>query len=89
MQLIQFGFSLDFNRACDLVNDEGNHKSYVDYPCDVEAYIAEKKHYDAILGPFDAKSIPGSHDSPFMTRAKSNSDRHRVIIDLSWPLGHQ
>ena len=33
------------------------------------------------------KTIEGGHSSPFMTRAKPNSDRRRVIIDLSWPLG--
>ena len=86
MQLIQFGFPLSFNRACDLVNEIGNHKSAVDYPSDIDAYIAEEKQYDAILGPFDVKPIPNSHSSPFMTREKPNSDRRRVIIDLRWPV---
>ena len=87
LQMIQFDCSLDFNRACDLINETGNHKSAVDHPSDVDTYIAEKKQYDTILSPFDAKPIPESHSSPFMTRAKPNSDRCRVIIDLSCPLG--
>ena len=31
--------------------------------------------------------MPESHGSPFMTRAKPNSDRRMAIIDLCWPLG--
>ena len=87
MQLIQFGFPLNFNRACHLRNEIGNHRSAVDHPSDVDAYIAEEKKYDNILGPYDVKPIVGGHSSPVMTRAKPNSDRRRVIIDLSWPLG--
>ena len=87
LQLIRFGFPLDFNRACNITNEPGNHKSAVDYPKDINAYIAEEKQYDAIIGPFNENPIYGGHSSPFMTRAKPNSDRRRVIIDLSWPLG--
>ena len=87
LQLIRFGFPLDFNRACNITNESGNHKSAVDYPMDIDAYIAEEKQYDAIIGPFNENPIYGGHSSPFMTRAKPNSDRRRVIIDLSWPLG--
>ena len=86
-QLIEFGFPLDFNRSCPLKCDRGNHKSALEFPADVDAYIAEELEYGAILGPFDAPPIHMSHSSPFMTRAKPNSDRRRVIIDLSWPLG--
>ena len=87
LQLIRYGCPLDFNRACNIKSESGNHKSAVDYPTDIEAYIAEEQKYDAILGPYKQKPIEVGHSSPFMTRAKPNSDRHRVIIDLSWPLG--
>ena len=80
-------FPLDFNRNCDLKCDKGNHKSALEYPGDVDAYIAEELEYGAILGPFEVPPINANHSSPFMTRAKPNSDRRRVIIDLSWPLG--
>ena len=75
LQLIRFGFPLDFNRACNITNEPGNHKSAVDYPKDIDAYIAEEKEYDAIIGPFNENPICGGHSSPFMTRAKPNSDR--------------
>ena len=81
-ELIQFVFPLDFNRSCPLISEQGNHKS-----ADIEAYIEEELEYGALLGPFDKNPIAEGHCSPFMTRAKPNSDRCRVIVDLSWPLG--
>ena len=86
-ELIEFGFPLDFNRSSPLIHEPGNHKSAVEFPADIEAYIEEEKKYGTLLGPFDNHPIPSGHCSPFMTRAKPNSDRHRIIIDLSWPLG--
>ena len=87
LQLLRFGFPLDFNRNSQLQCEGGNHSSAIQYPKDVEAYIQEETKYGAILGPFKENPIESSHTSPFMTRNKPNSDRRRVIIDLSWPLG--
>ena len=84
---MEFGFPLDFNRNCPLRCDNKNHSSATEYPNDVEAYIKEESDYQAILGPFPKNPIPGGHCSPFMTRSKPNSDRRRVIVDLSWPVG--
>ena len=86
-ELIQFGFPLDFNRSCILNHELGNHKSAVDFSADIEAYIKEEFKYGALLGPFPRHPISAGHCSPFMTRAKPNSDRRRVIVDLSWPPG--
>ena len=87
LHLIQFGFPLDFNRSCPLIHEQGNHKSATEFPSDITAYIEEEKKYNALLGPFHSHPIAAGHCSPFMTRAKPNSDRRRVIVDLSWPIG--
>ena len=84
--LIEFGFPLDFNRNCVLNHEEGNHSSATEFPSDVDAYLQEECSFNVILGPFESNPIPGAHTSPFMTRHKPNSERRRVIIDLSWPL---
>ena len=83
MQLIEFGFPLDFNRNCPLRCEGKNHLSAVDYPSDVDAYIKEETEFNAILGPFHQNPI--EEGAPLMTRHKPNSDRRHVIIDLSWP----
>ena len=87
LQLLQFGFPLDFNRCCPLKHEVGNHSSADEFPSDVDAYIEEECKFGALLGLFDLNPIENAHSSPFMTRHKPNSDRRRVIIDLSWPLG--
>ena len=87
LQLLRFCFPLDFNRNRQLHCDGGNHSSATEYPKDVDAYIQAETSYGAILGPFKENPIKNSHTSPLMTRNKPNSDRCRVIIDLSWPIG--
>ena len=85
MQLLKFGFPLDFNRSSVLRHDNRNHTSALDFPAHVDAYLTEELKYGAILGPYVLNPIPDCHFSPFMTRWKSNSTNRRVIIDLSWP----
>ena len=87
IELIKFGFPLDFNHACDLGKYTGNHSSAVDCPKDIEAYIEEELQNGGLWGPFKSNPIPQGHCSPFMTRSKPNSDRRRIIVDLSWPQG--
>ena len=87
LQLIEFGFPLDFNRNCPLNHETGNHKSAAEFPTDIDACIEEELKYDALLGPFESHPIASGHCSPFMSTVKPNSERRCVIIDLSWPLG--
>ena len=42
LQLIEFGFTLDFNRNCPLRYEDQNHSSAVDYPSDINAYIKKE-----------------------------------------------
>ena len=87
LEFLQFGFPLGFNRQCPLKSDNKNHKSAVEYPKDIDAYLTEEREFGAIIGPFMEHPIENAHFSPFMTRFKPNSSNRRVIIDLSWPKG--
>ena len=87
IHLLEFGFPLDFNRNSYLGKESSNHKSAVEFPQHVDAYLQEEMKFGAILGPFQKHPINDAHFSPFMTRKKSGSDKRRVIIDLSWPKG--
>ena len=87
IHLLEYGFPLDFNRNSHLSSDSNNHKSAVEFPEDVNAYLQEELKFGAILGPFKPHPIDDAHFSPFMTRKESGSDKRRVIIDLSWPKG--
>ena len=85
VQLVEFGFPLDFNRNSVLHYDEKNHSSAIEFPDDIRVYLNEEIKHGAIMGPYDVNPIPNCHVSPFMTREKPNAPTRRVIIDLSWP----
>ena len=83
MQLITYGFPIDFNRD-PLHWEDKNHNLALQFPEHVIAYLQEEIKHGAIMGPSESVSIESRHFSPFMTREKNNSDK-RVIMDLSWP----
>ena len=87
VQLLRFGFPLDFNRWCTLRCENKNHASATHFPKDIDAYLQEEMQHNAIIDPFTKNPIEGPHMSPFMTREKPNAPNQRVIIDLSWPKG--
>ena len=87
VDLITYGFPLDFDRNINLQSVQENHKSALDFPQEIDKYIEMEIKHGALLGPFQELPIH-SHISPLMTRAKQISDKRRTIIDLSWPRGH-
>ena len=86
LDLLEFGFPLDFQRDSILVSTEKNHTSALQNLQHVQAYIEEELSFKAMLGPFDDKPIP-LHVSPLMVRDKQDSSKKRTIMDLSWPKG--
>ena len=85
---LKFGFPLNFpdeKRQC-LINGNTNHSSAIDYADDIEHYLNIEKQHGAIVGPFSEPPFGTlTHTSPFMSRPKLDSEKSRVIIDLSWP----
>ena len=86
--LIKYGFPLDFDPSITLNHEIKNHKSAVDYPQDIQAYLNEEMKFQAILDPFKNSPINNLHVSPLMTRDKRGSKHRRVIVDLSFPQDH-
>ena len=74
IDLVYFGFPLDFNQGSPLQWEGLNHKSATEYPGDIDAYLSEELQFKAIVGPFDQSPCPGGHISPFLTREKPNSE---------------
>ena len=86
IDLLTFGFPLDFDRSVSLHTTLENHKSAQQFPDQVQEYVETEIHHGAILGPF--KDPPFKiHVSPLMTRPKHDSNKRRTILDLSWPKG--
>ena len=51
----------------------------------VDKFIETEVKFKARIGPFQEPPIKGMHISPMLTRPKSDSSEHRVIVDLSFP----
>ena len=82
VDLLEYGFPLDFDRDAPLMSTEENHASAENFASDVKTYISEELKHGAMLGPFVSKPID-LHISPFMTKPESKV--RRTIFDLSWP----
>ena len=84
MDLLHYGFPLDFDRQSPMVHTYNNHTSALTEAEHVRQYVEEEIQHQAIIDLFD--TIPCSlHISPLLTRAKQDSDKKRTIMDLSWP----
>ena len=57
LDLIEFGFPLDFDRSCSLSSSDNGHTSDIRYPSLVEEYLLEELNHNAILGPLDSPSF--------------------------------
>ena len=86
--LIKYGFPLNFNPDITLNHTIINHKSAIDHPQGIQAYLDEEQKFQAIRGPYTASPLENLHVSPLMTRDKPGAKHRRVIVDLSYPQGH-
>ena len=86
VDLLDFGFPLDFDHEYPLQPTETNHASAVAHAEHIDKYLQDEMKFGVIYCPFDSKPFP-LHVSPFMTREKSGTNKCRAIVDLSWPHG--
>ena len=82
IDLIQYGFILDFDKNLNLFSTFKNHASAEEFASHVDKYIEEELHHGALLGFLDHPPF-NIRISPFMTRPKSESEIRRTIVDLS------
>ena len=86
---IKFGFSTQYAGPPILgPTSSYNHKSAMEYPADVDNYVARETRDGALSGPYTKPPfVPWFVSSPIMTREKSGGDGRRIIVDLSYPDG--
>ena len=70
LELIRYGFPIDFNRQSPLRWVDKNHNSALQFPQDVDTYLSEEVEFGAIRGPSNTSPIENCHFSPFLTRGK-------------------
>lgn len=85
---LRFGWPVGYHLQQPPVSAPENHPSARNYARHVHQYIETELSHSAIVGPF--KSVPftpWTRLSPLMTRPKRDSDKRRVIVDMSFPDG--
>ena len=87
VDFLAFGWPINCNRGAPLQSTFTNHPSAAQHPDDIKHYVSTELSFQALAGPFKGPPVRGFHISPLMTRPKKDSDRRRVIVDLSWPDG--
>lgn len=70
------------------VSVQQNHASTRMHDSHVKHFIETELAHNAIVGPFKSSPFqPWTRQSPLMTRPKRDSDKRRVIVDMSFPDG--
>ncbi len=85
---LEFGFPLSYTALVPPTGDNKNHATAHQFPDHVTQYLLQERQHDALAGPFlEDPFTPWFTTSPLLTRAKRDSDKRRIIVDLSWPPG--
>lgn len=86
---IRFGFPLHYMGPPLHRKNRDAHPSALQHWTHVQNYVQVELNNNALLGPFDAPPFtPWTKVSPIMTRPKANSNKRRIIVDLSFPEGN-
>ena len=86
-EFLEYGWPVNFDRRSPLGVTTHNHPSANAYDEHIRFYIDTERREGALLGPFDRPPFQWLHVSPLMTKPKRDTDKRRVIMDLSWPSG--
>lgn len=79
---LEFGWPLGYHAETCPDSTDKNHLNHI------SEFISNELSHRAVLGPFHQDPFqPWVRYSPIMTRPKRDSDKRRVILDLSYPKG--
>ena len=90
VEFLQYGWPIDRDPDIPLEMGGRNHRGAVDFPDHIDAYVKKEIQLGAQVGPFEAIPFAGNTItaiSPLSTRPKKDSDKRRIIMDCSWPIG--
>lgn len=84
------GFRIGFDRSrCQLRSVSMNHPSSLANAAVVDSYIATERDLGRLVGPVTEDMVAVVHSSPIGLVPKAHqTDRWRMIVDLSCPQGH-
>ena len=86
-QFLEYGFPISYMLPLMPLPAASNHGSATRFPSHVDHYITTELQYRTLCGPFHAPPFHPFQTSALMTAPKKDSDKRRVILDLSFPQG--
>lgn len=85
---LRYGWPVGYHKETPPVSIKDNHPSATAHAQHIRQFIQDEIAHEAIIGPLKSPPFkPWTLTSPLMTRPKKNSEKRRVIIDLSFPAG--
>lgn len=85
---LRYGWPVGYHLDTPPTSVKENHASARMHAQHITHYIDTELAHNAIVGPFKAPPFaPWTRLSPLMTRPKRDSDKRRVIVDMSFPTG--
>ena len=88
LEFLEFGWPADYTANKIPTPTFYNHIELIDNSKFIQEYIDTESSHGALLGPFSTiPFVPWAQFSPMMTRAKKESNKRRIIVNLSFPKG--
>ena len=86
IDFLRYGFPASYEIDSQPICNLSNHSSALSHKTHVEHYLHTELGFNALLGPFDTTPFDEwCRTNPLMTRPKQDTDKRRVILDLSFP----
>ena len=86
LDFIKFGFPTGYAGPPSNTIDVDNHPSATNFPTHIDYFVNKEFCLRGLVGPYDAAPFhPWCHISPLMSRKKGDTDKRRVITDMTYP----
>ena len=89
LEFLRYGFPISWEGKDYPVPANTNHLGATRFPEHIDRYLNKEINLGATIGPFRIPPFFGRIGvSPLSSRPKKDSDRRRIILDLSYPFGN-
>lgn len=86
LDFVRFGFPMGYMGPISHYDEQYNHTSANQYSKQIDKFLEKEIELGGIIGPSVERPFhPWIHAAPLMSRPKKDSDKRRVIADLTYP----
>ena len=88
IQFFKYGFPLSHDGTTGCSEVPTNHKGATQFPVKIREALRAELERGSVVGPFQKSPFEGACFSPLNSVPKKDSDKCRLILDLSFPEGN-